>query len=69
VVGRKRALVCRSGRSRAEVTTIDGKSIKVISLDDLITNKRAAGRPQDLLDAEFLERVRARTTGQAGEPK
>lgn len=48
--------------SRAEVATIDGKSIKVISLDDLIANKRAAGRPQDLLDAEFLERVRARKT-------
>jgi hypothetical protein len=28
-------------------------------MDDLITNKRAAGRPQDLIDAEFLERVRA----------
>jgi predicted nucleotidyltransferase len=46
--------------SRAEVAVIDGKRIKVISLDDLIANKRAAGRPQDLLDAEFLERVRAR---------
>lgn len=46
--------------SRAEVAEIDGKCIKVISLDDLIANKRAAGRAQDLLDAEFLERVRAR---------
>jgi hypothetical protein len=33
--------------------------LRVISLDDLIANKRAAGRPLDLVDAEFLERVRA----------
>ena len=44
---------------RAVTATLDGVAVRVISLDDLITNKRAAGRPQDLLDAEFLERVRA----------
>jgi predicted nucleotidyltransferase len=37
---------------------LDGVNVRVISLDDLIANKRAAGRPQDLIDAEFLERVR-----------
>jgi hypothetical protein len=31
-----------------------------IGLDDLIANKRAAGRTKDLLDAEELERIRAR---------
>jgi predicted nucleotidyltransferase len=41
-------------------TELDGVALKVISLDDLIANKRAAGRPQDLIDAEFLERVRRR---------
>jgi hypothetical protein len=30
----------------------------VIGLDDLITNKRAAGRPQDLADVAALERIR-----------
>jgi predicted nucleotidyltransferase len=40
----------------AEVAEIDGLKIKVISRAHLIANKRAAGRPQDLLDAEFLER-------------
>jgi predicted nucleotidyltransferase len=38
----------------------DGLAIRVIALDDLIANKRAAGRPRDLADAEQLERVRAR---------
>ena len=46
--------------ARAVEYDIDGLAVRVIGLDDLILNKRTAGRPQDLLDAEFLERVRAR---------
>jgi hypothetical protein len=34
--------------------------IPVIALDHLIQNKRATGRPQDLVDAERLERLRAK---------
>jgi hypothetical protein len=34
-------------------------SIRVIGLDDLIANKRAAGRAQDLADVKVLERIRA----------
>ena len=34
----------------------------VISLADLIVNKRAAGRPQDLADAAVLEQIRAAET-------
>ncbi len=41
-------------------TTLDGIEVPVISLDNLIVNKRAVGRPQDLIDAEFLEQVRGR---------
>jgi predicted nucleotidyltransferase len=41
---------------------LDDVSVRVIALDQLIANKRAAGRPQDLLDAAFLERVRTRGT-------
>jgi predicted nucleotidyltransferase len=37
----------------------DGVPVKVIGLDDLLINKRAAGRIQDLADVETLERVRA----------
>ncbi len=32
-----------------------GETVCVISLEDLIANKRATGRPQDLLDVQVLE--------------
>ncbi len=53
------AVDARSLFARAVETTIDGIRLRVISLDDLIANKRAVARPQDLLDVELLERVRA----------
>ena len=41
---------------RARITTDwDGVRVHVVSRQDLITLKRASGRPQDLLDAEALE--------------
>lgn len=46
--------------ARAVNVTLDDVPLRVVSLDDLIANKRAAGRPQDIRDAEFLEKVRAR---------
>jgi hypothetical protein len=45
--------------ARAELVPVTGLVISIILLDDLITNKRAAGRPQDLADVALLERVRA----------
>jgi hypothetical protein len=35
--------------------------VPTIGLDDLVANNRAAGRTKDLLDAEELERIRARS--------
>ncbi len=35
--------------------------ISILGLDDLLLNKRLIGRPQDLLDVEWLERVKERT--------
>jgi predicted nucleotidyltransferase len=46
--------------ARAVASTLDGVPVRVISAPDLIANKRAVGRPQDLMDVEFLERVMAR---------
>jgi len=42
---------------RAGVAHIEELDIPIISIEDLITNKRAAGRPQDLADVALLERV------------
>lgn len=42
--------------SRRETVTVDGVTCFVISRQDLVANKRAAGRPQDLADVDVLER-------------
>ena len=46
--------------TNAVPATWDGLSFRVIALNDLIANKRAAARPQDLADVVMLERARAR---------
>ncbi len=38
-------------------SNLDGLAVWVISRDDLITNKRAAGRAQDIADIERLEQL------------
>lgn len=40
--------------SRRVQTVWDGAPVNVISADDLLTLKRASGRPQDLLDVDAL---------------
>lgn len=44
--------------SRVMVLQVGGLQIPVIALGDLIANKRASGRPQDLADVAALEKVR-----------
>lgn len=46
-----------SAWQRRVTATIDGIQVTCISRDDLIANKRAVGRPQDLRDVRELERV------------
>jgi hypothetical protein len=38
-------------------TVYGDQAVPVIGLADLIRNKRASGRPQDLLDLEILEKA------------
>jgi len=47
--------------ARAVRASLDDLTIPILALDDLVANKQAAGRPQDLADVALLERVRART--------
>jgi len=44
--------------SRRVMDDWSGTQVQVIGLDDLIEAKRAAGRPQDLVDLRNLERAR-----------
>jgi hypothetical protein len=46
--------------ARSQTVDLAGLSVRVIALADLIANKRAAGRPQDLADVALLERVQNR---------
>ncbi len=41
-------------------STYGGVPVAFPSLDDLLDSKRVCGRPQDLLDAEWLEKAKAR---------
>ena len=44
-------------RERALVVDLDGREVAIVSLDDLIRMKRAAGRPADLDDIAALTEV------------
>ena len=45
---------------RRTATTYGQAPIHILAIEDLMTNKRAVGRPQDLIDLEHLERARKR---------
>jgi predicted nucleotidyltransferase len=45
-------------RRRSEIVDYEGLSVRVVALDDLLSMKRAAHRPQDLVDVEALEAAR-----------
>jgi hypothetical protein len=51
------ALEFGAAHGNAVATAYGGLPIRVLSRDDLLKNKRAVGRPQDLLDVENLEKA------------
>ena len=44
---------CRAGRIETE---LDGLKVSFLNLNDLKTNKRAAGRPKDLADLDYFSK-------------
>ena len=53
-------------RDRATPMNVDGTTILVASLDDVIRSKKAARRPRDLAVLEVLEKAREAKARQAG---
>lgn len=53
-------------RARANQVNLDGITVRIASIEDMIAMKRASARPQDLVDLESLEiaRRRRRSSGQ-----
>jgi len=55
-------------RRHADIVDLDGVSVRIASLEDLIGMKRATGRPQDEVDIESLEVARSRLRGRRRKP-
>lgn len=56
-------------RARAELIEVEGVSLRVASLPDIIKSKRAANRPRDRAVLEILERSVEEATRPQGAPR
>lgn len=48
-------------RERADIFELGGQKVRIASIEDMLSMKRAASRPQDVVDIESLEAARRRT--------
>ncbi len=55
-------------RRRADIMDLGGQSVRVASIEDMLAMKRAAGRPQDVVDVESLEAARRRNRSDPNTP-
>jgi hypothetical protein len=58
VLTRVSGLVFSDAWTRKVASSYGDVAIQIVSREDLITNKKTVGRPQDLLDVKALERPR-----------
>ncbi|MFO0675859.1 MAG: hypothetical protein U0169_04955 [Polyangiaceae bacterium] len=61
ILGRADGIDTNTTIARADVVRIGDLDVPVISRADLLANKRASGRPQDLADVAVLEKMDGRT--------
>lgn len=54
-------LTFAAAQANAIVRNVDGIDLKVLSIDDLIVNKRATGRPKDRIDVDELKKLKGDT--------
>ena len=57
IITRIAGLNFEEAMNNVNIMKIDGLQIPVISIEDLIKNKKASGRFQDLADAKVLEKI------------
>jgi len=57
IITRIAGLNFEEAMNNVNVMEIDGLQVPVISIEDLIKNKKASGRFQDLADAKVLEKI------------
>jgi predicted nucleotidyltransferase len=43
--------------ARSQSVAIEGEAVVICSIEDLIALKKRAGRPQDIIDIENLQRI------------
>jgi predicted nucleotidyltransferase len=63
ILTRISGIAFESAYAKRKMVNVEGLDVPVISIEDLIANKRASGRMQDLADVEKLEALAAAKRG------